>query len=458
MYKHLKIFHPAYDSPLISKEALYKKITPDREYNDNTIRSLLSRLEQCANTFLIVERTLDKEKERILLDVFSERKLKGLFEDQYDKCKEKLHMCRGTDSLDFYLDYYLDIEKFNFIALNGKVIKKAESDQSFELLSNIMNNLFNFFITSLIQVSLSAIVYSEMLNVNRNISYVEDLVRIVNLPQLIKVVQKDNKSDYVLDLYYALYKMMISEKTSEQYFLYKEMITSNIYRLNNDEISFHYSKLITYCIDKATYNDQSEEFRVELFNVFKTYIENKYYRSSNVNYLRPVLFRSALLSGLKAREYEWCNHLLKNSHNHLQVSDRSNLKNLGYAFYYFEMNEFRKTLEFASKIDIESFTYLYDVKNLTVRSYYELGYFDEAFSYINSYKSFLNKNLLVSDLRRTRFTSFLDYVEKLILLSGKPDSEIDYLICQLSKTANISYKDWLLEKARSLQKTTSEVI
>ena len=88
-----------------------------------------------------------------------------------------------------------------------------------------------------------------------------------------------------------------------------------------------------------------------------------------------------------------------------------------------------------------------DIKSWTLKNYYELEYFEQAFSLIDSYKHFLTKNKSLSDHFRERHMNFLKFSEELFKIKSrinvKPDAGIKK---HLDNTVNIVHKEWLSEK------------
>ena len=447
--------YPHFSDQSLSKETLYKHISPNRNYNDSTIRSLLWILEDLAKMYLRVEKSLESEVDNSLLKIYSEKKLYHLFESEFEKCKVNLQKVRQTEKFDFYKEFLIEVERFNHLTVNGKLTRKSLADQKYESLHGILINLFNLFLTEFVNVSMHAIEFSETLHVKSDLILINDIHKTINFPKLLRVIQKDNPSDFILDLYFALYKMFVSKSNIKNYHRYKSLLKKSIPSLNPDEISFHYSKLISYCMTKAY---SISEFKTELFSLFKELIENHYYITKKEKYLRPPLFRSILLTGLMVKQFKWCQNFIKNSPQFLHDADKENMKNFGYAYFYFEMEDFKKTLAYLNKFDVDYFIYLYDIKNLTVKSFYELGYYEEALSYIKSYKKFLRKNLLVSDIRRVRHIAFISFVEKIILKSNKGNKELDFLKHLVNEADNVSYKDWLIQKINKLLKHSDKAV
>ena len=88
-----------------------------------------------------------------------------------------------------------------------------------------------------------------------------------------------------------------------------------------------------------------------------------------------------------------------------------------------------------------------DIKSWTLKIYYELKYFEQAISFIDSYRHFLSKNSSISPQLKERHLSFLKFTSDLIKLKAHSDGfSVKKMKTELANNNNIVHKDWIAEK------------
>ncbi|MCI0715552.1 MAG: hypothetical protein L0Y77_04425, partial [Chlorobi bacterium] len=130
---------------------------------------------------------------------------------------------------------------------------------------------------------------------------------------------------------------------------------------------------------------------------------------------------------------------------------RINMYSFSNAFYYFELKDYSKSLNFINKIKMDYFIYKFDVKNLTLKIYYELGFYEEALSVIHSYRELLRKDEFLSEDRKLRHRNFIKYLRKLIIIkTSERLKEIEFFRQKLESVENLPYRRWIMDKVEEL--------
>lgn len=154
------------------------------------------------------------------------------------------------------------------------------------------------------------------------------------------------------------------------------------------------------------------------------------------------------------KEFKWAEKFIKEHINELSPEQKEDMEHYSKAVLYFEKNKFESSLEEISKVKYKYFIYKYDVKLLMLKSYYELGYFENALFLIDSFSHFLSKNRTVSELEKERFGNFLLNLKSLIKIkTGSASGKGDDLYRIISGIRVINSRKWLLEKAKELAKS-----
>src|SRR5205085_10817901 len=103
----------------------------------------------------------------------------------------------------------------------------------------------------------------------------------------------------------------------------------------------------------------------------------EYYKNKKNNYLPTLLFRDILFLQVRLKRMDLVKMLLSEYSTKLSPADRQGMLNFGYAFYYNALGEYERSLGYINKIKLDYFIYKYDLKNLTIRVFYNMEYFEE---------------------------------------------------------------------------------
>jgi len=286
-------------------------------------------------------------------------------------------------------------------------------------------------------------------NQNENINLVLQNLDIENVYDQLK--DKHNYA-FLLGIYICLLDCFSNFDNLQKYLNYRNLLAKYLHLLSQDEINFHYTNLINYCILKNRLGDSNFDFNEELFRLYNEVLINEYYKDSKTNYLSYKLFRDILLLALRIKEFDWFKNFIDNYSMKVHPDYQRNMYYLGYAYYYEVTKQFGDSLKYLDKINLEYFIYKFDVKKLKLRIFFELNYLEECLYLIHSFREFLRKDVLLPEERKKATKLFIDFTEKMTFFRmGKPGYDLGYIKQKILVEKNISCKNWLLEKVEKLE-------
>lgn len=114
---------------------------------------------------------------------------------------------------------------------------------------------------------------------------------------------------------------------------------------------------------------------------------------------------------------------------------------------------YRIAIRYFNQVKSEDFYYMTRIKNHAIKIYYELNYFDSAFSLIDSYYHYLSRNPIIPEHLAERYHNFITFLQRLIKLKLKPDFFcLEKLKSEINCNNKTAYKEWLLERINELLK------
>lgn len=162
-------------------------------------------------------------------------------------------------------------------------------------------------------------------------------------------------------------------------------------------------------------------------------------------------YRNILMVAFRLKQHTWLDFFVKCYLNKIEPGQQENLYHYTYANLYFAGGEYGKSLEHLMNVDYDYFVFKLDMKSLLLRIYYELSYYESAYSLIDCYNHILRRSKLVNPLRKTTHGNFVLYVQKLLKLRLTPDQDEARLLRKhIAGNKEVLNKEWLLEKAEVL--------
>jgi hypothetical protein len=455
-YNILFEFYPNFDKEELTKEYLYSRITPEKQYKDTTVRALLFELLRHAERFL-KQTGFENAKygtDVFLLDEILRRGVKELF-PKNSRIAESKYVGNEKIEGNYFLDrYQLAIDRYNYRMIFGDSAKSSQVQDNINLMKTIGMNLLSYFVIDFMKVNDNIVKYSRTYNLDYKSNPVVLILNEINLKGLIERLQEISpESGFVFELYSNLYLAFAEFQQEDFYFKYKHLLLKHSDSFSRDERHQLYLRLRDYCFYKCQSNDTEHDFQKELFEIDELFLVYEYYRHSTNTYLPVPLYRTILLHALKLRRYDWIELLANFYLKKVRPDQYENLYNYTYAYLHFAKKEFTKSLEFMMQVDYDHFAFRLDMKALLLMIYYELGYYDSAFSLIDCYRHFLKRNKLVSKERKAEHLNFIAYVEKLLKRKSREHyRDAGLLKDKIQNATQIVHKEWLIEKAEEMNK------
>jgi len=431
------------------REKIYAKIYPGKAFRDSTIRNLISDLNEQLNEFMVMEnfRNSGLGKQKYLN---AERLKKNLPEYVYSDDDSGIDKSGyGTDYNYFLNKHFLESHKFNFAITDEKVTRYNSLNAELGYLEDSMRNLKLFYISQIAQFYTTVSILRQTYDIEKLPETLTKLAQDVDPEKLKQFIPDGDEYYYAVELYEAMVNIYRHPEETKYYYEYKNCFYKYAFRVSADECSMHISNLTSYCTGKAT--SGNDEFNNELFELIELTMKNGYYRNNNTEHLPHEFFRNFLLHGVRLRKFDWVNDFIHENYMRVHPADRENMKQLGFAYLNFNTGQYDEALKNINSITPDFFAFKLDIKNLTVRIFYELAYFEEALSYIKAYKELLRKDKLLNADKRKRYFSFLKFTENLVLYrSGTKTTDVGYLKYRISTHKAVAFKPWLMEKVMML--------
>lgn len=433
LFDVIKKFYPEFVDTKFTKEFLYNSIFPGEKYKDETIRNYLSDLTELGEEFLSI---LNIQRDnftytRHLLMELNLRELDRHFEKNMKVAITSLEKRTIKDDTFYYDKFVLESEINLFNEIRGKFsLFEHQKQQDF---------LLKFFIIKLLKI------HCYMLNHNIYIS--DETYNLIYLDELLEHLKKTSYEDLpILEIYYLKLLLYITQ-SEENFKKLKKLFLKNVSLLGKEEQHNTFVTLTNYCTRKVQEGNRS--FYKDNFELRKLMITGDYYLRNRID---NVMYKNAVKSAMRVKEYDWAEKFTDDFKDKIDLSSRQSAYCYSKALINFHRKNFSKSLEFLSKTGTEDFSNKIEIKNLSLKIYFETNQIEALYSLIDAYRHFLNNNEFEKELHKQRNLNFLKLVQALVKLKENPD---DYLIITLKKeieqTNPIIEKDWLIDKIMEMK-------
>ncbi len=432
LYNSLKSFYPEFNSDKLTKESLFREMYPARIHNNSYMKYLMSEMFGMGKKFLAyntIEKDLFETDLRVLKELTT-RNLPKLFESHLRRLEIGLKNYTSRNEEYFHNMYKFKELVSDFYSYKDRLSVKREHNK-------IIENIINSFLLSLLDTYYTISNDIDFFGIKFEldlVTYIEDLIE-TNMAII---------SPVVLINYHFF--MLSHTKKDDHYLKLLELKEKYVHIL--DDLGKHriYETLGNYCIDN--YQLRGIKYYREAFNLFNDEIR------SGVRFNRKefseIFFTNKIEISSKLKEFKWAYDFIEKYKNRLSSYNRNDIVNFCYATIEFESENYLASLDHLAKIDLHHPITRFRIRNYTLLNYYELGYLEQAFSLLDTYRHMLVKEKKIEKSRKERYLAFLSMYQKLLeIKGGNKKIDRDFFKNEIGSKA-VFMKEWLLEKVNQL--------
>lgn len=447
----VKDFAPEYNSENLNTEFLFEKLYQGKKYNHSTITNLISKLQKLLEEFLIISNIQKNplKKNEFLLKEYFGRNLKSLsFKNIFSASAEQ----KDTENIgsDFFLrTFNNDVYKTNYILNYGLDNQKKSTQILSESLLNVNANFINYFVVELMSNYINSVIFLSSHDPFDVKPKLENIIGDLNIDKLVENIEPFNEFSYIINLYVKLVRAFSDLEKTEFYVDYKEELLKSKDKLNNNELYFHYSKLIAYCSLQKEKKGKID-FQKEIFEICEIVLENEYYINFSSKFLPINLYRIIINAAISLEKYDWLNQFIQDYNKKINPRLQKDAKRYGIASIYFAKENYSDCLTQLNMI--YGNTFILEIRAMKLIIFFNLDYFNEGFNDVKSFQKYIRVNKTLTQQRRQTLINFLTYMDKLFLYKvADRKSEMGYYRKKLVNEDNCLYKDWLLKTYQKIK-------
>lgn len=447
-FKILRSYYPDFSHKKFTAENIYSKLYPGKTNTGNvnqTVKTLSSELiNACKRFFEQVEFEKDIDhKNYYLCNQLRIRKLYKDFEKEY---KYSIEHQRNSDNggiRDFIEKYFLNSAYRDYALDRDDFVNAFESTLAAD--ENIVSAamMICFMLEDMKIISIGY-------NIPLRYTLMNNVIENLDTEKLLFEMKKNNDRfyPYVL-IYFMIYKMNKYKEKREYFHELKNLLIEYKDLFGQSENYVFWNILLSYC----NFNRLS---KTEYIAIYDHMLGNNVYKKSGDEDFHIILFRNIINVMTIAGKFEWLENFIEKYSGELHVDHRENMYNFSHAHVNFAKGNFEKALEYIGRVSFDVFIYKIDVRVLLLKTYYELSYFEQAYSLIDSTLHFLKNTSELSDFHKNTYKAFVRHLKEILKLKFS-DKADPYSLTLLKKkveeeyTHNAGQTEWLLEKIADIK-------
>lgn len=429
-YKYLHKLAPSLPPHKIERKYVFKKLYPNRAFENKTINYLMSFTLKLAEQFL-AQQALEKDGiavENYSLQELLERKLDKHYRFIFQQTDKNLQKQKWRNT-DYYYYRYLMAHTDNQYFLRQKIRKYDDR------LQKAADHLDQFYVCVKLRQYCEMLDRKQSLKAPYEIHFLEEIKMIATRPAMQDLPP--------VKIYHQILLMLEDDQKDQLFHEFMKLLP--IYRdyFPKEEIKEIYGYAINYTIRKI--NKGQPEYLDELFNLYKYAIENALLLEKE--HLSPWAFKNMIGVALRLQKYDWTESFIKEYHAHLHPQFQQNALHYNLAELYYYQNQADKALQELNSVEFSDVYYQMDTKKLMLKIYYEQREIDPFYSLSAAFKMLLRRNKLLSANNKTAYENFVSLLNQMIKEDPKT---YDRIRKKIDQTQLLADRKWLKNQLEKL--------
>jgi hypothetical protein len=417
------------------KEEVWKQIHPKEKMDDVRFRKYNSDLLRLVEGYM-AQQVYDENplhQAIYLMDAVSRKKMDKLHNSTVRTARQLSDKQQYRPATYYFYQYQIERNFYKLTDFESKRDDKSNIEE-------IINNLDRFYLAEKLKYYLDVLTRQKVISHDFDVLFIEEIIQHLKKQQYIDIPP--------ISIYYQIYLTYVEPEVEEHYFKLKELIKEHINIFPPDEAYSIYRIALNYCVAKG--NKGSILFLEEYLSIYEALIENK--QLFDVLELSPFSFRNIVVSACRVKRYNWAENFIQNFQDKLPFEERVNTVNTNLASVYFYQKKHDRVIELLQSVEFPDILANLNAKSMLMFTYYEMDEVNLLFSFMESFRIYLNRHKNVALDRKNAYLNQIKFVKKLTEIIPRDKKAIQKLKEELESTKNVGSLNWFKEKIEELEK------
>jgi hypothetical protein len=427
---YLKKIAPDFPSKKLDKNAVFKRLYPNKKYADKQMRYLMSFTLKLAEQFIGWKKYQGQEilVKTHILESLVERNLEKNYQNIFQNTEDELNE-KPLRNAHYYQEKYLLAEVSNK-HFAGKNLRKFNNQ-----LQEVANYFDVYYLSQKLKYS------CEMMSMQRFLSadYSQNLIEEIG-----RFLQKSSYENIpAIALYHQVFLTLTEEEEAQHFEKLIKLIDQHIGSFSDEEMQGFYSHALNYCIRKM--RKKEEKYVEKALQIYMKGVDNQLLLQNG--FLSPWNYKNIVKLGLRLQKFDWTEQFIKKYTDILEEEYRLNAFNYSLADLSYHKQEIPTALTHLREVEFTDIFFTLDAKIMLLKIYYDNEEEEALLSLLTSFKIFLKRNKLISNEVKSTYENFITLLSQ-ILKSKKEKSSI--LKEKINDTPLLTDRNWLLQVVQKL--------
>lgn len=405
-----------------------------------TLRAKLSKLNQLAHQFLVLENINDDQNcfnDRLYKSLLNKNQLNS-FLTIFNRDKKRLDSKNRKDAKDLEHLYKIEKHYLEYLFLSGKLHDYKENN-----IIAVLYNLDVFYLQNKLSHYLESIVYQQnsSLQYSLNKKLFEAIRNLLNLTEF-----NEEISLMVLKKSVAF----IENSNLSNYNSYFTMLQKNQSKISKDNLKGYYQLLLNFLVKEIKKGNIA--FEKELIKLYLSMDQENLLIDEGL--ISPIKLKNIIARFCKSKNFKEAVYFTKKYSENVRQEDRKSVYHYCLAMIAFYQNEYQEALKYLLEVEEINITLETNYRLLMMKIYFEQdkNYSDRTERYYRSAEKFFIDNKLLSTENKNSYKNFTYILINLYRLKHNEGKMTIEKLTQKLELQNYNIdKKWLLEKIEELK-------
>lgn len=430
MLNHIEKGNEGFD-----RKDVWQKLFPGEAYDDVNFRKCCSDLLKQVEGFMAQEVIAEDESRQTIdtLEFIVRRHIEPIYGSALRQARAEIEKSPYR-SLDYYRNAYA-IEKHYYAMMDFDVKVNVRAN-----LEEISSNLDIFYWIEKLKLYSSVLSQKRTGNFQYELNFVEEIMAYLQKFPIEEVPE--------LAIYYYSFLTLQDEENVEHYYNLRRILDRYGAVMPKKEAVELYDSALHYCTGKL--NKGNRPFLQEYFDLFEDAMNKKVFLQKDE--LAQWRYNNIVGVALRLGKLDWAEDFVEKYKSHLNINTRENTYSFNLARVYRYQKKYEKVLSLLQSVEYEDIIYSLISKAILVITYYELNEIAALDSFLESFRTFLNRNKKKISLQyRNLHLNLIKYTRRLTRLVPGDKAAIAKLREEITREkATTVNHEWLLEKLDEL--------
>lgn len=432
-------YYPGFDSKTLTEEKVFAKIFGDEKYDYFKLKNVSSDLYNLGLEYLkqFSNHNTSFSAEYNMLVQLRGRRLHGLHKKMVKALEKEFNEKKFKDSAFLYNNYLLITE--------SQLSDLFEKPSSVSGILDEFDSIYEYIILNLLRY------YNLMIHIGKGNKINQDIKM---LEEVISYLQKGPASDNPVITTYQYLLLLKLKNKEEYYFILKDLYSKHFSFMDAEDAYRTHMYIFGYCMDKYNF-DADRRFVTECYELYKHSYKNNMVTLGELLYPDFVNYVKVFV---RAGDIRITRKFISDYGGKLPDDQKNNCLNFSDAYICHYEGEFKKALEYLSKVNFPLAILKVQVRIMQVQLHYQAGHYEQTREVIESFTKVLRRETVISDDYKNSIYSFLKNTLALLniqqeLVAKERDFAITKLEIEIAENQrnHFGVKFWLADRINELK-------